>query len=337
MKLVWHAERLFECDWLLYILGDVVDKEITDLGLTCFDDDALHVISSNVALMRDYENYFQQCRARCKHIVLIHVSDEAFSGGYGMYRYFDLVVRWNHSWLTDESGILTVPVGYRNNTGNSMRPADERQYAWSFAGNITSSRFAMAKALETFAPHFMTYTGGVKGITKNLSKAEFDAVLENTVFAPCPMGNATIETTRVYESLELGCIPLVELRLTLDYYGNLLGPNPIPAFRSWPEARRFAEHLYQDKPSLLAKQAEVMDWWRTYKPAMCAQAREAIIGPSRSADLQHYAAKLRNRFAVIHEPLRIIEILRHQTVGSLLRRLSRPAGPLARIVANLRG
>jgi hypothetical protein len=333
MKLIWHADRLSERDWLKFIFGDLVEEEITDLGRTRFDDDSIHVISSNWAPLASYTGYFQQCRARSNRTVLVHVSDEWFSGGYQLYQYFDLVIRWNHSYLTSHPGIVTVPLGYFNDTGSSDSPADQRQYAWSFVGEIKSSRVAMAAAFHSLEPKFTTRVDSVSNPKGNrLSKSEFNAVLEDTVFSPCPMGNATIETSRVYESLELGCIPLVELRLSLDYYKNLLGPNPLPAFHDWREARRFAERLIKDKSALLAKQTEIMDWWKAYKDRMRTEVRGAISGPSQGQELQRFSGLVRNRFSLVHAPLRIIEVLRHQSAGSLGRRLARPIGPLNRIL-----
>jgi hypothetical protein len=333
MKLIWHADRLSEHDWLKYVFGDLIGDEIMDLDLSRFDDDSIHVVSSTWAPLANYTAYFQQCRARCKRITLVHVSDEWLSGGYQLYQYFDLVIRWNHSYLTCHPGIVTIPLGYNNQIGASNRLLDQRRYAWSFIGEIKTSRIAMAAAFDSFEPKFITAVDSVSNPTgKRLSKAEFSAVLEDTIFSPCPMGNAIIETHRVYESLEMGCIPLIELRVSLDYYRKLLGPNPIPAFRNWREARRFAENLINDKPALLAKQVEVMDWWKSYKSRLRIEVREAITGPSRAQELQRFSGFVRNRLHLVHEPLRLMEILRHQSAGSLGRRLARPIGPLKRIV-----
>lgn len=334
MKLVWHATGLWERDWFLYILGDLVDGEINDVKLTCFDDETIHIISSNWTPLPECIPYFRQLRSRCKHIVMIHIADEWFSGGYRAYQYFDLVLRVYHTHLASAPGIVTIPLGYPYDTGSSLRPVDRRQYAWSFAGAIKSSRIAMAKALEGFEPHllFDTLTN-----PQPLNKADFNTILEDTVFSPCPMGNAIIDTWRLYESLELGCIPLVESRISLDYYTDLLGPNPIPAFRSWSAARQFAESAYRDESLLSAKQTEISQWWQAYKARLCADLHAAITGPSHMSDLQAYAAKLRNRVTLVHEPLRIRELLRHQTGGSLLRRLAKTRGPLTRIIADLSG
>ena len=49
--------------WLRDVLGGLVDEECTDLDLTCFDDDCIHVVSSNWQPLPTYENYFRECRA----------------------------------------------------------------------------------------------------------------------------------------------------------------------------------------------------------------------------------------------------------------------------------
>jgi hypothetical protein len=335
MKLIWHADRLQELDWLRDIFGNHIDGEATDLDLTCFDDDSIHVISSNRSPLPTYTDYFRECRAQCKHIVLVHLSDEWFSGGYEVYRYFDLVIRQNRTYLAEGNGILTIPLGYPQGThiGGPVLSAVERRYAWSFTGEIKASRIAMASAFHGFEPQFLTRTDSISDAAgKRLSKAEFDAVLGNTVFAPCPMGNANLETWRLYESLEFGCIPLVEHRLTLDYFSDLFGPNPIPKFRNWSEARQYAERAFGDKQYLLRKQTELRDWWTAYKAKVRSQVRAAVTGPSQTMELQFYVAKIRNRYPMAHEPLRLMELVRHQSAASLRRRLARPSGPLRRIL-----
>ena len=229
MKLIWHADNLLEVDWLRNVLGNLVEEECTDLDLTCFDDDCIHVVSSNWRPLPAYENYFRECRARCRRLVLMHLSDEWFSGGYALYRHFDAVIRNFATDLARHQGIWTIPEGYANGTRTpgSVRPVTERPYVWSFTGEIKASRVDMAEAFAPLKPNFLAGTTSIyqRGGRK-LSKAEFDDVLENTVFSPCPMGNVILETWRLYESLELGCIPIIETRATLDYFTGLWGPHP---------------------------------------------------------------------------------------------------------------
>lgn len=334
MKLVWHADNLLEVDWLRDVLGDLIEEECTDLDLTCFDDDCIHIVSSNWQPLPTYEDYFRECRARCRRLVLFHMSDEWFSGGYALYRHFDAVIRNFATSLARHKGIWTIPEGYANGTriGGASRPVTERQYAWSFTGEIKASRVNMASAFAALEPNFLTCTTSIhKDGGKKLSKAEFDDVLENSIFSPCPMGNVILETWRLYESLELGCIPIVETRAALDYFTGLLGPHPIPSFQNWEAARHYAQAALTDKLFLLRKQSAIRNWWSAKKQAVRAEIRRAATGPSQQAALQHYCALARNRYPALHEPLRLAELLRHQNGTSLMNRLKRPGGPLRRI------
>jgi hypothetical protein len=334
VKLVWHADNLLEMDWLRDVLGDLIEGECIDLDLTCYDDDCIHVVGSNWQPLPAYEDYFRECRARCRRMVLLHTSDEWFSGGYALYRHFDAVIRNFATGLASHEGIWTIPEGYTNGTrtGGRLRPVTERRYAWSFTGEIKASRIEMASAFAGLEPHFLTGTTSIyKEGGQKLSKAEFDDVLENTIFSPCPMGNVILETWRFYESLERGCIPIIETRSLLDYFTRLLGPHPIPSFRSWRAARRYAQDALLDKSALLDKQLEVRDWWTVKKQVVRQQVREAATGSSRQAALRRYGALARNRYPALHESLRLAELLRHQTGTSLMQRVKRPVGPLKRI------
>jgi hypothetical protein len=332
VRLVWHASDLMETDWIRDILGDLVEEEQVDLSFRCFDENTIHVISNNTSPLPSCDAYFTKCRARCKRIALIHVSDEYLSGGYRLYRHFDAVIRHGHTYLTKCPGIVIMPLGYAKGARNSNRPADCRPYLWSFTGQVKASRRDMINELSGLHPALVVQTPGLDDASgKRLTKAEYNAVLEDTIFSPSPMGNAVLETWRLYESLESGCIPLVERRLTMDYYTNLLGPNPIPVVHDWREARDYIRAAVADKAFLLRLQGEIRRWWDARKAAVRDEVRSIITGPSYQADLQRYGELLRNRSPLLFGGLRVVELLRHQNGSSLRRRLLNPTGPLRRM------
>jgi hypothetical protein len=330
MKLIWHTHGLLERDWLLDLFGNLVEEEVVDRALTCFDDDSIHVMSSisTFASPAEFDAYFRECRVRCRNLVLFHASDEWFSGGYGLYRHFDHVIRTHHTYLAAHDGVLTIPLGYPNETPvDAAYPlVGARRYAWSFIGQFKASRIAMCKAFDGLKPELVMNTNA-----QRISKSEFDPLLRDTIFAPCPMGNVMLETWRLYESLELGCIPLIEKRPAVDYYTNLFGPNPIPAFYSWNAARRYAEVLLADRHGLNRAQGRIRDWWIAHKDRVRAQVRGTLNGPSQAGELRQFADYIRNRQPAIYQPLRLAELLRHQSIGSLWQRLVR-RGPLQRIM-----
>ena len=97
--------------------------------------------------------------------------------------------------------------------------------------------------------------------------------MEDSIFAPCPSGNNP-ETIRLYDALELGCIPISlshEFLLSKDALG-MLGPVPFPVLASWAELPQFLEAM---KAKALSSPAEILElqqkcinWWFNFKVAI---------------------------------------------------------------------
>lgn len=145
------------------VTSDLVDEERTDLDLSCFDDDSIHVVSSNWLPSPAYEDYFRECRARCRRLVPMHTSDEWRSSGYAPYRHLDAVIRNFATGLARHEGIWTIPEGYANGTRADvvLRPITERKYEWSFTGqplsrhaDPTSNRLLRTLGTRTTLPRF---------------------------------------------------------------------------------------------------------------------------------------------------------------------------------------
>jgi hypothetical protein len=159
-------------------------------------------------------------------------------------------------------------------------------------------------------------------------KTEYRQLLLNSMFAPCPMGNANIECYRTFEALESGAVPIVEKRLTLDYYRELLGPDfPGLIVSSWREARQKIAHLLSRPEELNALQQKCIEWWTSYKVSYTGQVgaflerRSAqnvrIVNPIRAG---------RARLPFWQE----LELIRHHSARALGRRVRRQFVRLAR-------
>lgn len=330
MKLVWHDAGLWEVDFVRDVFGDVISSEITDLDLEYTGDNSIHVVNTTRRPLKEYATYFARCRSQASQMALLHLGDEWFDGDYRVYGFFDRVVRQYDAWFVRSGGILPLPLGYEEGLDRSRAstPVTERTNLLFFSGAMKSSRFEMARALRRLQPHFL------RDISREqpLGGGAYSATLSNSVFVPCPMGSVVAETIRLYSAMEAGCIPLIETRWTLNYYRMLLGPNPIPAFSTWSAAARYCASLASDPAALVDKQREIQVWWTSYKADLKRRVTDFMSAPSFSQDLTAFATKPRNRVQAIHQPLRLTELLRHQSVGSFARRLSKPREPLRRIV-----
>lgn len=325
MRLVWHAD-LMEEDWIRWLLNGCVTDETRDLEMANIVGDAIHVVSGNITPLKTLAPYFSECRASGRPLILFQVSDEWLAGPYGNYKFFDAVFRNYQSALAEGEGIHTIPLGYPNGMQGpqgQVRPATQRALTWFFAGQIKSSRAEMLRHLSSIKNHRIVDTASGQGGA--LGQTEYKQALEDTVFQPCPMGNVMVETWRLYEALEWGAIPIVERRRHSDYYRRLLGENPIPAVCQWGEAAELMNDLLNDPSNLGCLQTEILVWWKDKKEKVRRNVREALCSPSRQKELVSFSKKPRNQMRLFYEPLRIPELLQHQTRATLLRRATRPA------------
>ena len=334
VNLVWTNRGLEEANWLRYLLGPLIRREVFAEQFEFVEPDSLYVVGANGAksLQHIVPPSFLAALKSVKGKGLIHVGDEYYAGGYDIYRQFEFVLRQYQTALFDSvPEVLTFPLGWAEGMPqrSALKPVETRKYIWSFLGNQkASSRPEMLRALRQIEPQFVyTYTAGVAG-TKRMSRPEYHALLDDTVFAPCPMGNAMLETWRFYEALEAGCIPIIEARPWMHYHERLLGPHPIPTVYGWSQAARLIIALSKDPARLKALQQRIVSWW-----AQCKQSNQLRINRFINEKLERHDGKLSTRRLPSTSPLwpmrQTIELLRHQSGMALFRRVKRPFVRLA--------
>jgi hypothetical protein len=94
--------------------------------------------------------------------------------------------------------------------------------------------------------------------------------MEDSIFAPCPAGNSP-ETIRLYDALELGCIP-VSLQHSFFTSNDALaaiGPVPFPIIGSWDELPSFLDRMksvaISNPDEITTLQEKTINWWSSYK------------------------------------------------------------------------
>lgn len=220
--------------------------------------------------------------ARTPGMILFHISDEWYREDYSVYGCFTHVIRNHyHTGLVSDC-VTAIPLGpyaYRL-TAAPLGSITERRYVWCFAGQPVTTRRAMLRHMRQQEPYYAQVAGVKDYSGPRLSKTEYLRLLEDTMFVPCPMGNAHLESFRLYESLDCGCIPIVEKRPWLDYYTLLLGRHPLPTVTSWGQAPQIIQSLCQDPGKLRAKQQEIAAWWKEYENRLSQTLERVLINSS---------------------------------------------------------
>jgi hypothetical protein len=225
--------------------------------------------------------------------------------------------------------VMVIPLGtYIQDRPAEVLPVNQRRYAWSFIGAADkTSRPEALRAFASLEPHFafsstpVPHFNFASGDKRRIARKDFYEILGQSVFAPSPMGNASMESCRPYDALEMGAIPIVERRLTLDYYKELLGDHPLPTVNSWREARHMADDLLNSPDRLQALQTSCIHWWSEYQSKLIANIGAFLQQRSTAND---DLVPLRSHLPKY--PLwKYMELVRHHSAPALYRRMTMQA------------
>jgi len=194
---------------------------------------------------------------------------------------------------------LACFLGWLSNTAsfNGERALfSEAVSAWSAtkkrrAKNVTQwlqHYLSLSKEYLTFAKvapscrtdlHLLSSTGFSSGY----KVGPYSAVMEESVFAPCPAGNSP-ETIRLYDALESGCIPISLDHVFIKSPSALaeFGLPPFSILATWDELPKFLEKMKQKmmtNPSEIQQmQDDCIVWWESYKKHIAQKIARRIEG-----------------------------------------------------------
>jgi hypothetical protein len=105
-----------------------------------------------------------------------------------------------------------------------------------------------------------------------LREQDYLDLLSDTIFVPCPAGN-NIETFRIYEALERGCIPVF-----IDVPPILLETKiPFLKTSTWIDVVNIMSHLNNNPEQLMQYQKVLMDGWAVYKNELKRKISEWLV------------------------------------------------------------
>ena len=217
------------------------------------------------------------------NVILYHMGDELANKNIEAYLECDLIVR-NYYFsriLSDprfNEKILWAPNGFRTGVGpraaSRLKNAMDRGCVAAFLGWLNNSnsyqneRNSFVEAAKICGEKLFVLASN--GFSGGYNVGLYSAVMEDSIFAPCPAGNSS-ETIRLYDALELGCIPisLPHAFLTSDDALAAIGPVPFPILASWGDLPTFLDRMKSVRLSnpdeIASLQEKTINWWSSYK------------------------------------------------------------------------
>lgn len=215
----------------------------------------------------------------CEHVLAIITGDEE-----GLFPTDELDHPSMQIWLQSPHHLDTrradvlFPIGYTPGTHQRSLAPSDKTLRWFFAGQNADpirdagAQYPSISKRGALVDRLRSYDDGVvietAGFLQGLPHTEYLDMLAETLVAPCPSGTVVPDTFRLYEALELGCVPIVEGR---DQQGNSEGyweylldetPPPFPVISTWDELRDTINFYCDIYPR---GHNRVQAWWQSYK------------------------------------------------------------------------
>jgi GR25 family glycosyltransferase involved in LPS biosynthesis len=272
----FQGETAYEKEWIQELLGPQIPFRVERISSADPPPTDKPIVLVQRPWIDSYIRLFEKWEAAGCGYSVLHVSDEYATDRIDFYHFSQClgVVRIYHrSDIGTELSkkVATIPLGYHwTLAGGSEDPVSKtprlpfRNTVWSFYGTRWMNREEMLEPLKEIGPHNLLLVDSWESPEK-LTRNQYVASLLDTVFVPCPGGN-NIETFRLYEALECGCIPIYVKIPGDDAYVEMLQTElGLLAVSSWVEAKLLMAHFFKEKEIMESYRNTVLLRWKGWK------------------------------------------------------------------------
>lgn len=272
-----NGSNLYEFKWL--------DELLQGFSVEPVSEEATFDKTDQLTVVLIREKWDEQLRwlstLRKNHTFkIIHVADEYGTDPIHMYEWPEVtkVLRTYSRPDLNTSKVLVIPLGYhsqfkgsRDILLSSTPSLPFRDLMWSFVGTDWRGR-SSDMVLDAVKPNYTKWFSQWKD-PDQLSEDEYLALLLNSKFVPCPRGQ-NIETYRLYEALDCGCIPLV---LDVPLIISLESKIPFIKLSSWEHAAALMKYFEENPEQMEQYRNLILVSWMNYKIELKESVRKWLV------------------------------------------------------------
>ncbi len=272
----------YEREWVQELLGkesSFLVEPISKSGPAPKDAPIVIVQRPHIQL---YKALFERWNQEGADFYVFHVSDEYGNDPvdfYALPHCLGVVRMYQRADIPARTKVVIIPLGYHwTMNGGSEDPLNKtprlpfRNVVWSFFGTAWQDRHTKLQPLQEVKPHSLKLVDSWDSPEK-ITRNQYVASLLDTIFVPCPGGN-NIETYRLYEALECGCLPLYVKTpgddLYVEWLQNEIGLLPVS---SWVEAAQLMTHFLREKEVMEGYRNTLLIRWKSWKERLGASVR----------------------------------------------------------------
>jgi hypothetical protein len=169
-----------------------------------------------------------------------------------------------------------LPVGVPQHLSKNLPPYPEKEYDLFFAGQITHQRRSqLAEAIQKIPNSVFKPTSG---FAQGDTPSEYYKSLSKTRIAPAPSGAVVIDSFRLFEAIELLCLPISDnIDSTgnyVEFYKSIFGKTmPVDSVSNWADIKNMLPGMLSQYPKNMH---QVVTWWIKYKRDLSIKIMEQI-------------------------------------------------------------
>lgn len=271
MKVVWKS---YNSERSARLFGDqiMLDDVCSKLGFEAVDDfDQLNEGEGAIVTLglEDNKTYIDQLNsdiAKLPWVLIILTQNEYANQDYRRISHPNMKL-WLQSCGRDDVADKFIGFGYPAIVENYYKPSPTgRDNKWFFAGQITHMR--RRQAAEVLKDRTDGMYVPTRWFNDGLEYPDYIDAMARSKLVICPAGPETPDTFRLYEALEAGCIPIVDMQDGRgnergDYWYKVFGKDfPLMMVNDWSSIDEAMDFVLKDYD---AESIKIAKWWADYK------------------------------------------------------------------------